>query len=150
MYNEANAQHQTSGYINADLNNPVYQNPVETYSGLCGQSQDYPTLVQQAIKQQQASGIGGTSNVGISAAGTAKPQPLTENAAAIREQVDRVYALIREMELRLFVPPAMNGIPQGETKDNPSSLEGNLQHTSRTLASVLFKLDAIVNKIGGR
>ncbi len=106
-----------------------------------------------AFWKKQLSGIGQTElsgAIGLSSPG--KPIPtksLQDEADRVRSQSDQLKNLLGQLQYVLFEPvPAKAGASL--EKDNPSTIEGNLQHAARTLSSAILSLENILAKIGGR
>lgn len=76
---------------------------------------------------------------------------LQDEAANVRTQADQLKSRLSALEYLLFEPvPSSTGQSGDELKDNPSTIEGNVQYTSRSLGSALLTIDRIISKIGGR
>lgn len=129
-----------------DLNN--YQSAQKAY------------YADQAIGEKMVGGLSAPSGIGGTAAGlggvpyqgTAKlSKSLQDEAAQARNQSDQLKTLICQLHYAIFEPVQTNASTgTGLEKDNPSTIEGSLQHTTRNLAGVILSLENILSKIGGR
>jgi hypothetical protein len=109
--------------------------------------QNYPNQTNDELWKNQ---LGGLSGIGGAALGKAIPtKSLQGEADRVRSQSDQLKNLLGQLQYVLFEPIPSNASASLE-KDNPSTIEGNLQHADRTLSSAILFLENILSKIGGR
>lgn len=117
----------------------AYLNAQKTY-GPTGDDYWKSQLAGAIQSQGSLSSIGGTVSI----------KSLQDEASLVRSKADELGELAADLQFRLFEPQPANACAQITEKDNPSTVEGNLQHANRVLSSAIYVLQNTLTKIGGR